>query len=492
MLTRHLFLFYITLVCAFSKADVIQPNPMIVTRLGDTVTLICFCPNKAMNRYDCFIKDFTETKRLSVKRGEDSYNLTISQAEPEDSATYYCSTSDIFEDQFGEGTVLIVEGSEYNTMYVVQQPVSESVQPGDSETLNCTIHTETCVGEHSVYWFRHGSGQSHPEIIYTNGGRSGQCKKSPEAGSPTQSCVYNLTKRNLRLSDAGTYYCAVASCGEILFGNGTKLDVIDSCGDQTNLMLLIVICFLTTGLILSVIANGTLCMRLKKVHCEHCTAENASRQSLHGNTTISQDQLHDDDDDDDDDTLNYVALKITDRKSTKSRRMSREQREDGTIYSGLSYKYIHTRRDRENKMIFQFSIVLVLLIKDFKMDNCDILGSSKTVVQQPVSESVQPGDSVTLNCTIHTETCAGEHSVYWFRHGSGQSHPGMIYTNGDRSGQCKKSPEAGSPTQSCVYNLPKRNLSLSDAGTYYCAVASCGEILFGNGTRLDVGGKCNF
>ena len=94
---------------------------------------------------------------------------------------------------------------------------------------------------------------------------------------------------------------------------------------------------------------------------------------------------------------------------------------------------------------------------------------------------------MTLNCTIHTETCTGDHSVYWFRHGSGESRPGIIYTHGDRSDQQEKSPKAGSPRQSCVYNLPKNNLSLSDAGTYYCAVASCGEILFGNGTKLEIG-----
>ncbi|CAB1351604.1 unnamed protein product [Coregonus sp. 'balchen'] len=61
-----------------------------------------------------------------------------------------------------------------------------------------------------------------------------------------------------------------------------------------------------------------------------------------------------------------------------------------------------------------------------------------------------------------------------------------MYTHGYRSDQCEKSPETGSPTQSCVYNLPKRNLSLSDAGTYYCAVATCGETLFGNRTKLDI------
>uniref|UniRef100_A0A8C7Q8F4 Ig-like domain-containing protein n=1 Tax=Oncorhynchus mykiss TaxID=8022 RepID=A0A8C7Q8F4_ONCMY len=236
--------------CAFTKPNVIQPTPVMVAELGDTVTLTCYCPDESVTRFiwfkqsfgqeplhmasslyvgqesyysNNFIKDFTETERLGVRRGEYSCNLTISKTVPGDSATYFCSTTDIYEQTFGEGTVLFVKDSESNIMSVLQQPVSESVQPGGSVTLNCTIHTETCAGEHSVYWFRHG--ESHPGIISTHGDRSDQCEKSPEAGSPTQSCVYNLSKRNLSLSDAGTYYCAVASCGERLFGNGTKLDI---------------------------------------------------------------------------------------------------------------------------------------------------------------------------------------------------------------------------------------------------------------------------
>ncbi|XP_045074619.1 uncharacterized protein LOC121572584 [Coregonus clupeaformis] len=130
-------------------------------------------------------------------------------------------------------------------------------------------------------------------------------------------------------------------------------------------------------------------------------------------------------------------------------------------------------------------------IKDFtETKRLGLESNSMSVLQQPVSESVQLGDSVTLNCTIHTETCVGEQSVYWFRHGSGVSRQGIIYTHGNSIDQCEKFPNAGSPTQSCVYNLPKRNLSLSDAGTYYCAVASCGEILFGNGTKLDIDHGC--
>uniref|UniRef100_A0A8C7Q4Z3 Ig-like domain-containing protein n=1 Tax=Oncorhynchus mykiss TaxID=8022 RepID=A0A8C7Q4Z3_ONCMY len=234
-------------VCAFTKPNVIQPTPVMVTELGGTVTLTCLSSDETVTRFNWFkqsfgqeplhmtsslyvgqdsyysinfIKDFTETERLGMRRGDYSYNLTISKTEPGDSATYYCSTAAIYEQTFGEGTVLIVKES--NIMSVLQQPVSESVQPGDSVTLNCTIHTETCAGEHSVYWFRHGSGESRPGIIYTHGNWSDQCEKSTET---EKSCIYNLPKRNLSLSDAGTYYCAVASCGEILFGNGTKLDI---------------------------------------------------------------------------------------------------------------------------------------------------------------------------------------------------------------------------------------------------------------------------
>ncbi|CAB1337501.1 unnamed protein product, partial [Coregonus sp. 'balchen'] len=105
--------------------------------------------------------------------------------------------------------------------------------------------------------------------------------------------------------------------------------------------------------------------------------------------------------------------------------------------------------------------------------------NSKTVEQHP-------GDSVTLQCTVLSETCTGEHSVYWFRAGSSESHPGVIYTPGNRSDECKKSPETPSPTKSCVYSLSKNNLSLSDAGTYYCAVATCEKILFGDVTKLDI------
>ncbi|XP_074505779.1 signal-regulatory protein beta-2-like [Sebastes fasciatus] len=110
------------------------------------------------------------------------------------------------------------------------------------------------------------------------------------------------------------------------------------------------------------------------------------------------------------------------------------------------------------------------------------------VIQYFPSDPVRPGDSVTLQCSVLSDSeskCPGEHSVFWFRAGSDESHPSLIYVHGNSAG-CEKSLEARSQ-QKCIYSFSK-NISSSDAGTYYCAVATCGEILFGRGTKLDVEG----
>ncbi|XDV18810.1 hypothetical protein PO909_024430, partial [Leuciscus waleckii] len=111
-----------------------------------------------------------------------------------------------------------------------------------------------------------------------------------------------------------------------------------------------------------------------------------------------------------------------------------------------------------------------------------IYEAAHTTLQQSLIDALHPGDSVNLQCSIFRESCAGEHSVYWFRQSLGDSQ-GVLYTKGERNGQCKNSSE--SQTQSCVYNLLKSNISDSDTGIYYCAVAACGEILFGKGTQLN-------
>uniref|UniRef100_A0A674EE35 Ig-like domain-containing protein n=1 Tax=Salmo trutta TaxID=8032 RepID=A0A674EE35_SALTR len=289
-------------LCVYSICGAI----LLSANIGDTVTLHCSHEGKLALHFLWVKKtlgdgpQLTSNLHFSVQSGKGIKNQRISDMQLSDSV------------EFGEGSILIVKGSASRITTVVQQPVSESVQPGDSVTLNCTIRTETCAGEHSVYWFRHGSGESHPGIIYTHGDRSDWCEKSPEACPPTQSCVYNLPKRNLSLSDAGTDYCAVASCGEILFGNGTKLYIKDS--------LLLVYC-LSSALGLSFIlitVLGSIMYKMNKRTCLQCRGPAVSSSDA-----AAQDA----------DSLHYVALNLSNKKN-RSRRQ-RSNMEEETVYSGI-------------------------------------------------------------------------------------------------------------------------------------------------------------
>ncbi|KAF3838694.1 hypothetical protein F7725_010462 [Dissostichus mawsoni] len=102
------------------------------------------------------------------------------------------------------------------------------------------------------------------------------------------------------------------------------------------------------------------------------------------------------------------------------------------------------------------------------------------VKQSPKTKSVQPGDSVTLECSLlsknkeNADQCPGEHNVSWFRSGSGESRPSIIYTHSEEQKE-----------RSCVFSLSKTIHNSSDTGTYYCAVATCGQILFGEGTTVE-------
>uniref|UniRef100_A0A3Q3E0C5 Ig-like domain-containing protein n=1 Tax=Labrus bergylta TaxID=56723 RepID=A0A3Q3E0C5_9LABR len=227
-----------------SSVSIHQERRFVSAEVGHTVSLQCFYEGgdsaclywykqslgqtprliSTFYVYDkriTFHDEFSDESRFKLHTENKTIHLTILNLKVSDSATYYCACSYKYVFNFTEGTIVSVKDSGWNVLALVHQSASETTKHGDAVTLSCTVLTGTCDGEHkhSVYWFKN-SEESHQEIIYTHGDSNDQCEKNTK----TDSCVYNLPMKNLNLSDAGTYYCAVASCGRILFGNGTKLD----------------------------------------------------------------------------------------------------------------------------------------------------------------------------------------------------------------------------------------------------------------------------
>uniref|UniRef100_A0A3B3DSD8 Ig-like domain-containing protein n=1 Tax=Oryzias melastigma TaxID=30732 RepID=A0A3B3DSD8_ORYME len=169
-----------------------------------------------------FYHEYNENPRIILNTENQTHHLTILDLRYSDSAIYFCVANYGSEVHFKAAVTVDVKGSGLTIQTSVDQSSSENIHAGDSVTLNCTVHTGSCDGEHRVYWFR-DSGDSHPGLIYTHGGRNDQCERNKN--TQTHSCVYNLHMKNLNESHTGIYYCAVASCGHILFGNGTKLNL---------------------------------------------------------------------------------------------------------------------------------------------------------------------------------------------------------------------------------------------------------------------------
>ncbi|KAL3973351.1 complement factor H [Sarotherodon galilaeus] len=168
-----------------------------------------------------------KTHHITTKQEPGTFVLHINRAQLSDTAVYYCIKVRECKMTFLKGTFLRVKGPDPGITGVTQDFLSNPVHPGAPVTLQCSVlsnsENRTCTEDHSVYWYRAKPDESHPSLIYSQGNNSNYCEWSPEAPSK-QKCVYSFS-RNVTCSDTGTYYCAVATCGEILFGNGAKLDI---------------------------------------------------------------------------------------------------------------------------------------------------------------------------------------------------------------------------------------------------------------------------
>ncbi|XP_056299267.1 uncharacterized protein LOC130212152 [Pseudoliparis swirei] len=459
-----------------SSSTVRQERSFVSANVGENITLRCFNNNSngvwlhwykqilgqkptlissfyTFSKKVTFYQEFNNSSRFTLDTENGQNHLTVFDVDISDSATYYCAGSSTFEMTFAESIVVSVRGSGVSVPVLVHQSASETIQPGGSVTLSCTVHTGTCDGEHSVYWFK-DSEESHPGLIYTHGGRNDQCERKAST-QKTHTCVYNLPMKSLNRSDAGTYYCAVASCGHMLFGDGTKLDFKGE-GDS-----LLLVYFLSGALLFATILIVLLGFSIYKVNKKtSCHYSEAHARLSAAPTANTEGQQHKE-------ILYYAALGV--HLQNGSRR-PKDPTWSECVYYSVKHTILVSRR-RPGRRLLPMSL---------RHPSHPFF--PRPVTAPSASETIQPGGSVTLSCTVHTGTCDGEHSVYWFKD-SEESHPGLIYTHGGRNDQCERKAST-QKTHTCVYNLP-----MSDAGTDYCAVASCGHMLFGDGTKLDFEAK---
>ncbi|XP_028285557.1 uncharacterized protein LOC114451181 [Parambassis ranga] len=326
-------LFEANMVSTAQRTNMKQLSHFQSHDIGESTTLPCYCDNdvavmffwyKQMvgkrpvllstfyrhNNNGSFQDDF-KNPRFSLESGKQENHLRIADLRVSDSATYYCISSNLYDFKFCEGITVNVKGS--GSIKLVHQPASESLQAGDSVTLNCTVHSGSCDGEHSVYWFRH-SETSHQGLIYTHGGRNDQCERKPK--TQTNTCLYNLPPKNLNLSNYDAY-CAVASCGHILFGGEKELKEV-----KDGVKSLVLVYFLSGALAFTTILTVVLAFlvfKMNKRSGQDSTGIFPSESTP--NTVVCQDG----------ENLHYAT--VLDFKANRSRRKTTTQTE--CVYSSV-------------------------------------------------------------------------------------------------------------------------------------------------------------
>ncbi|KAM9470388.1 uncharacterized protein Hap1MRO34_012368 [Clarias gariepinus] len=280
---RMLTLMWITFALLCGKVDfaqtVNQSNPVISAVVGDTVTLHCFQLKE--DNTDSIIwykqkigqnphvivqvqsnpiyEDGFKPPKFSIEKENKGCHLKIAKVEPSDEAMYYCGYVTFFT-SFISGTFLSVKGDKDVKVSVSQSSVLDSVPAGASVTLQCSVLSESRAAELQVLWFRAAPPQSHPQIIYTHHNSSHQC----ESGSSTHTCVYNFSKNIYSHNDTGTYYCAVAACGKIIFGNGTRVQLEKSLDT-------LMISLIALGVFVLIVPICVYVVSCKGRKCEYCS-----------------------------------------------------------------------------------------------------------------------------------------------------------------------------------------------------------------------------
>uniref|UniRef100_A0A8K9WU16 Ig-like domain-containing protein n=1 Tax=Oncorhynchus mykiss TaxID=8022 RepID=A0A8K9WU16_ONCMY len=123
---------------------------------------------------------------------------------------------------------------------------------------------------------------------------------------------------------------------------------------------------------------------------------------------------------------------------------------------------------------------LSLLLFYFSESAADII-----LTQSPKSQSVSPGEVVTISCTASSGT---SNYLHWYLQKPGEAPKLLVYDATTRqSGIPGRFSGSGSGSPYTHYTLTISGVQAEDAGDYYCQQGLSTPFTFGGGTRLEFG-----
>uniref|UniRef100_A0A3B1JDJ8 Ig-like domain-containing protein n=1 Tax=Astyanax mexicanus TaxID=7994 RepID=A0A3B1JDJ8_ASTMX len=221
------------------QASVLHQKPAVLSvKAGEAVTLRCSFEEQKMNEKMVWykqkpgqapqnvgslianIKIFSpefEKSKIKLERTSNSISLIIPNTTKHDEGTYFCGFSLINTVQFSTGTFLTVTDDSQPNILVLQTPVSSSVPSGEAVNLQCTVLSEIRSAELRVSSSSSSSSSSSNNSSSSSNNSSRQCEINS---------VYNFSKIIGNDNDTGIFYCAVQTCGRIIIGNGTTVNLV--------------------------------------------------------------------------------------------------------------------------------------------------------------------------------------------------------------------------------------------------------------------------
>ncbi|ETE61833.1 hypothetical protein L345_12411, partial [Ophiophagus hannah] len=205
-----------------------QP-PSISVSPGGTITISCTTTQSSHSIYWYQQKSGTAPRfvhcdgcnrgegipnRFTATRSGSTGTLTITNAQVEDEAVYYCDSWNSAVSQLHAG----IDGQAPWT-----QPLSRSVSPGGTIAISCTTTQST----KSIYWFQQKPGEV-PRYVHCSG-CSNRGEGIPDRFTATRSGnTGTLTITNAQDGDEADYYCGSWNSADTMLHGGSSLQQLQT------------------------------------------------------------------------------------------------------------------------------------------------------------------------------------------------------------------------------------------------------------------------